>query len=506
MGVPDADWLALAPVLLPASGAVLVLAVDAMVGVGARSGWRRSLLDGVALAAVLAALITLVPLARGTRATLCSTADRCSYVAGHLTFSFQVVVLVAALATLLLALAERTRAERTRAEPPHTELPHAELLVLLLAATAGAAALPGARDWGTFAVALETASLPIVGLVALRQDRRGAEGALKLLLTAVLSFGLLALGIALLYGATGSLYLGVSVSGELGDLRVVHGLGLALVVAGASFKLSLVPFHLWTPETYASAPLPVAAFLSTVSKAAGLAAVVVALAIGAPGRGVLWAMPIGLLAVVTMSVGNLVALRQVTAVRLLAWSTVAQAGWVLLPLAGVTDSGRLGGAVAASLGYLLAYVTGTLAVFAVVAVVAADHPQGAQHPLTAYRGFWRREPALALALAFGLLCLAGLPPGVMGLVAKILALVPIISTGAWALVAVAVLNVVLGVAVYLRWVAYLFASEQAAAVPSTSRRTPLAGRLALSLAAAGCVALSVLPEGLIGLLGGSALR
>src|SRR3954451_5419601 len=122
--------------------------------------------------------------------------------------------------------------------------------------------------------------------------------------------------------------LGVGVSDRLGDLRLLHALGLALVVAGAAFKLSLVPFHLWTPDTYAGAPLPVAAFLSTVSKAAGLTAVVLVLAVGAPERGGVWAPAVGALAALTMTVGNLVALRQVTAVRLLAWSTVAQAGWV----------------------------------------------------------------------------------------------------------------------------------------------------------------------------------
>jgi NADH-quinone oxidoreductase subunit N len=297
------------------------------------------------------------------------------------------------------------------------------------------------------------------------------------------------------------------VSSELGDLAVVHGLGLALIVAGAAFKLSLVPFHLWTPDTYAGAPLPVAAFLSTVSKSAGLSAVVVVLAVGAPERSVLWAGPLGVLAVVTMSVGNLVALRQDGAVRLLAWSTVAQAGWVLLPLAGAVGHGRVPGAVSASVAYLLAYVTATLTAFAVVARVAAAHPDGDRHRLGAYAGLWRRQPALALVLAFALVCLAGLPPGVMGLVAKVVALVPVLGVEAWWLVGAAVANVALGVAVYLRWAVQVFApAADDAPTPVAVGGTPVAARLALSLAAAGCVALSVLPEGLIGLLGGALLR
>jgi hypothetical protein len=184
----------------------------------------------------------------------------------------------------------------------------------------------------------------------------------------------------------------VPVADRLGDLQAVHTAGLVLVVAGVAFKLSLVPFHLWTPDTYAGAPLPIAAFLSTVSKVAGLTAVVLVLAVGAPGRAASWAAPIGVLAVVTMTVGNVVALRQHTAVRLLAWSTVAQAGWVVLPLAGALARGRVSAATSASLGYLLAYVVASLAAFAVVMRVAEGHPLGAQHGLDAYAGLWRRRP------------------------------------------------------------------------------------------------------------------
>lgn len=504
MGVPDVDWLAIAPWLLPAAGAVVLLGADALLP---SRFTRGRLLDVGALALLVGALVTLVPLASSTRETFCASSGRCGYVAGPLTVAVQVVVLFAALVCLLLALADNRPAEL-----PRTELPRTELLVLLLAATAGAAALAGARDLATLAVALETASLPVVGLVALRRDARAAEAGLKLLLTSVVSFGVLALGVALVYASTGSLFLGAAVSGRLGDLRAVHGLGLALVVAGAAFKLSLVPFHLWTPDTYAGAPLPVAAFLSTVSKAAGLTAVVLVLALGAPERSVEWAGPVGGVAALTMTVGNLVALRQQATLRLLAWSTVAQAGWVLLPLAGAAGAGRVAGAVSASLAYLLAYSVATLAAFGVVVRTSRRHPDGSRHRLSAYAGVWREQPALALVLTFALVNLAGLPPGLMGVVAKVVALVPVVGAQAWWLIAVAVINVVLGVAVYLRWAVHVFSSAgsshaDAAHHPArTPTRAPIAGRAALSLAAAGCVALSVLPEGLIGLLAVGRLR
>ncbi len=233
-------------------------------------------------------------------------------------------------------------------------------------------------------------------------------------------------------------------------MRALAVLGLLLVVSGVAFKMSLVPFHLWTPDTYAGAPLPVAAFLSVVSKAAAAAMLLVLLGVGLPMLAGVWAPMTGVLAAVTMTVGNLVALRQTRAVRLLAWSTVAQAGWVLLPLAGllrrdtVVLTGQLGvgqgdvlgaahDAVAASVGYLAAYTAAGLAVFAVVAVFARHHRDGERHTLEDYRGLGRREPVAAAVLAFGLACLAGLPPGIVGVVAKVIALRPVVDAGWWLL-------------------------------------------------------------------------
>ena len=221
----------------------------------------------------------------------------------------------------------------------------------------------------------------------------------------------------MLYAASGTVYLGpLGGDGSLvpisPDARALAGLGLVLAIAGIAFKLSVVPFQLWTPDTYAGAPLPVAAFLAAVSKAAGLAALVVVLAAGAPLLGATWTQVLGALAVVSMTVGNLVALRQSGAVRLLAWSTVAQAGWVVLPLAGAGLDGRASGpAAGAAVAYLAAYVVATLLAFAVVAVVARTAPGGEAHKLSAYAGLARRRPMLGAALAFALVALAGLPPG-----------------------------------------------------------------------------------------------
>jgi NADH-quinone oxidoreductase subunit N len=446
-GVQPVDWALIAPVLAPAIAAVLVLVLDAVLPRAALAATGPTVLDVVAGAGLLGGILALLPLAGDERGTFCTNGDPpgCSYAVEPVTSGLQLVILLAAGVCLLLAIGQRV-------QPPR-----AEHHLLLLAATAGAVAVAGARDLATVLVALETASLPVVGLVALRRDRRGAEAALKLLLTSVVSVALLVLGIAMLYAASGTVYLGpLGGAGPIAplapDARALAGLGVVFAVTGIAFKVSVVPFQLWTPDTYAGAPLPVAAFLAAVSKAAGLAGLVVVLAAGAPLLGATWTPVMAVLAGLTMTVGNLVALRQTGAIRLLAWSTVAQAGWVVLPLAGAGRDGHASAAAAgAAIAYLAAYVVASLLAFAVVAVVSRSTPDGERHELSAYAGLARRRPVLGAALGFALVALAGLPPGVVGLVAKVVALRPVVADGFWILAAVAVVNVALGIAVYLRW-------------------------------------------------------
>ncbi|OLT23555.1 hypothetical protein BJF81_10645 [Ornithinimicrobium sp. CNJ-824] len=210
------------------------------------------------------------------------------------------------------------------------------------------------------------------------------------------------------------------------------------------------------------------AYLATVSKVAALGGLVVLVrALGTVDGTTLLA--VALLAALSMTVGNLVALGQVDTVRLLAWSTVAQAGWVLLPLAALSSR-----AVHAAGSYLVVYVVGTL--LALVVVVAVARPAtggpvttGPGTAMTAHRGLVRTRPLLGLPLALALLTLAGLPPAVLGLVAKIVALRPVAADGTWWLAVVAALNVALGIAVYVRWVAVLLQTpDPAQAVQATS--------------------------------------
>ena len=236
--------------------------------------------------------------------------------------------------------------------------------------------------------------------------------------------------------------------------RPILVLAVVLVVAGIGFKLSLVPFHAWTPEAYDGAPLPIAAFLAGVSKIAALAALLVVIRAVAP-LGAPALTSIALVAAASMTLGNIMALRQDGVVRLLAWSTVAQAGWVVLPLATVSSA-----AVHASGAYLLAYVLATLLAFAVVAALVQTRGAARARDLTAYRGLLHDHPVLAAALGLALLSLAGLPPGVLGLVAKVAALRPVVASELWLLAVVAAVNAVLGVAVYLRWLRAVVASPE----------------------------------------------
>ncbi|MBA2695560.1 MAG: NADH/ubiquinone/plastoquinone, partial [Actinobacteria bacterium] len=280
------------------------------------------------------------------------------------------------------------------------------------------------------------------------------DGAVALLTTSLVSFALLALGVALWVAATGTAVLsGDAVAQAAADPARLTLLTVAavLALAGMGFKLSAVPFHAWTPLTYAGAALPVTTYLATVSKVAALGGVVVVVTAlgGASGTSLL---AVAVLAALSMTVGNAVALVQTNTVTLLAWSTVAQAGWVLLPL--VSLSSR---ATRAAGGYLAVYAVATLLAFVVVILVAAR--TGVR--LEDHRGLLRDRPWLGLPLAFALLSLAGLPPAIIGLVAKIVVIRPVAGEGLWWLAVIAALNVALGIAVYLRWLGVLAARPEA---------------------------------------------
>lgn len=479
------DALVLLPALAPAVGAVLVLVVDAL---APRAGLLARILG---FAGLLAGLVGVVrPLTSGTRIaqSLCTPAPegRCFYDTGSVGLLLQMGALVAGIVVLLLLR------DHDAGESPEQRGGVGVTTALVLTTVAGATTVAAAVDLGTWLVALELATLPGIALVALRGTERAAHGALSLLTTALLSAALTVVGAGLWLVATHDVtFSPVAAAAAWADTSTRPALVLAVVVllAGLGFKLSAVPFHQWTPQAYAGSSVPVAALLATVSKIAavgGLVAVlraVVGLA-GAPGHPHQLALVVALLAVVTMTLGNVVALRQDDVVRLLAWSTIAQAGWVLLPLAALSDAGLRSAAT-----YVVAYAVASLVAFAVVPFVGTR--------LAAYGGLLRRHPLLGGVLVLGLVSLAGLPPGILGLVAKVAALRAVMDGGLWPLALVAVVNAVLGIAVYLRWVAVLFGDAAPDADPLVSRR---GGRVGLAVAATLLIVTSVVPQLVLGLL------
>jgi NADH-quinone oxidoreductase subunit N len=490
----------LLPVLAPAIGAAVVLVVDV-----AAPRLRRTHYLVALVSLVFGAVATFAGLGMGSgvvRQTLCLPGGgQCMYAADAVASALQLAALLAAGVTLLLSWPD---------DKKQSSGGTAVIVSLVLAATAGATAVAGARDLGSWLVALELATLPTVALVALRGARSAISGAIALLTTALVSFALLALSAALWFTATGSPFLTPAAALTAFDdpsRRPILVLAVALVIAGIGFKLSLVPFHAWTPEAYDGAPLPIAAFLAGVSKIAALAALLVVIRAIAPlGAPVLTS--IAIVAAVSMTLGNIMALRQDGVVRLLAWSTVAQAGWVVMPLATVSSA-----AVFASGAYLLAYVLATLLAFAVVAALVQTRGAARARDLTSYRGLVQDHPVLGAALGLALLSLAGLPPGVLGLVAKVTALRPVVSSELWLLAVVAAVNAVLGVAVYTRWLRAALAapdSPDASGVVATGGAVPAAAGalrvhpatlVAVGSAAVALVVTSVWPQLVLGLLG-----
>jgi NADH-quinone oxidoreductase subunit N len=509
-GLVTLDWLVLAPVIAPAAGAVVVLLLDALL-----PRWASASSVVGVLALVAGMVLTAPGVARSATdplRTLCLPAPdgACLYEAGPLASALQLGALGAALVVLLLLWPSGGTHALLRGGP-------AVLVSLVLAATTGAAGVAAAHDLGSWLVFIELATLPAIALVALRGTPAAGRGALALLTTSLVSFALLALGAALWLTATHeAVFARGGLEAALADphRRPVVVMGVLLLVAGLGFKLSLVPFHVWTPQAYAGGSDSVAAFLAGTSKVAALAALVVVLRPLADASSPVL-VAIGILAAVSMTVGNIIALVQDDPVRLLAWSTVAQAGWVVLPLSALSP--RSG---AAAGGYLLAYVVATLVAFCVVHIIGsaprahagagaiggqggAGGDEGAP-PLSAYTGLLRTHPLLGGALGLALLSLAGLPPGIVGLVAKVLALEPVVSGQQWLLASIAVANAVLGIAVYLRWFAVLLRdperAEDGLAVAPVLRSVAPPALVALGLTTVALVATSVLPQLLFGLV------
>lgn len=512
--VQDVDYLAIAPPLVLAVASIAVLLADvfrpAHAGHGVGNGAGKAAGDGalLGLAIALAAVVTLavdVATSGQARGTFCLPAGvrgagpaSCSYVVDEFTLLFQLVVLVAGVVVVLMA----------RAEVQATKLPTGEFHFLLLAALTGALSLVAARDLVTLVVSLEVVSLPVFALVALRRyDGRSAEAGMKMFLISVISTAVMLFGISLVYGVTGTLQLD-RIAGSLpltGPTAPVASVGVVLVLVGFGFKIAAVPFHFWAPDTYQGAPIAVAAFLSVISKAAGFAGLILVLTTGFGALAREWGPLLAVLAAASMTLGNLVALRQREAVRLLAWSSIAQAGYMLAPLGALGGIAAQPGAsaelrelVGATVGYVAIYAVMNIGAFAVVAFVGWVGSPGRGASLLDYRGLFRQHPFVAGGLAFFLTCLAGLPPGLAGLFAKIVVFRAVLTGGYGWLAVVLAINTVIGLYYYLSWAALLFGVRQETAATDRAP-VPRPVGIAIAVAAVATVLLSLVPQLVLGI-------
>lgn len=456
------DWAVIAAPLVLACTAVVVLLADAFAG-PPRSRVRALVPAGITVAGVgVAGAFALSSYLSfrdgGPQGTFCVEGflegpAPCSFVVDSLTLVFWGIVLLGVLVVALLETADVAEG-RT---------PQGEWNFLLLATATGAMTIAASRDLVTLLVALEVVSLPAFAMVGLRRgDRRAAEAAVKFFLVSVVSTAVMMMGISLLYGATGSVFLSqINVALSAGvEARGVAVVAALLTIVGLAFKVAAVPFHMWVPDTYVGAPIAVAAYLSVVSKAAGFVGLVLVLAQGLPSLAASWSPVVAVMAALTMTVGNVLALWQQHAVRLLAWSSVAQAGYMLVPFGAVAAAspGEIGEVLSRSVGYLVVYAVINLGAFAVAAVVGTRFPR---QRLVDYRGLIREEPLAGWALAFALVALAGLPPGVIGLVAKVVVFSTAAGPATWLAVVMAV-NVAIGLVYYARWLMELFRPAEVA--------------------------------------------
>jgi NADH-quinone oxidoreductase subunit N len=437
------DWYALAPLLIVAGTGLLVLLADLI----APAQLRR----GLAIALASAGLLAAACLA-GRQGDHQFSAFGSAFIGGGFTIVFEEIVVLASLFTLFMSY----KLGRDDQGAPS--------VALLLWSASGAMLMAGAGDLMTIFLGLELLSLSLYCLCAFAHRSSAREAALKYLVLSSTASGFMLYGMALLFGAVGDVALSALSAGS-GPLFT---LGLALFFIGLAFKLSLVPFHIWTPDVYEGAPLPVTAFMSIVTKAGTLAVFARFIyAVLPKAEAEVLALPLWVLAAFSMILGNVAALAQTDMKRLLAYSGIAQLGYVVAALAGATADG-----LRSALFYLTAYAFMNLGAFAVTALLSRSNDEGSR--MVSFVGLGYRRPLLAAAMTFFLLGLAGLPP-TAGFTGKILILASAVQAGYSWLAGLLVIGTAISLYAYLKIVRMMYTpiTERAPTARPTDSLVPL---------------------------------
>ena len=462
---PNVDLAVVAP-----AGIVLLAALVLMV-LAPLLPRRVELLAAVALVGLGLALVAQLALWGGSRATFGGT-----LVADELAVFLGAIAIAAAAFAVLVAVSFLRQ----------SDLPAGEYLALVLLSTVGAVVLVGARDLVVALIGLEILSLAFYVLAGFERDRKKSqEAALKYFLLGAFAFGFLVYGTALLFGATGATgFAAIGAALAQGAPSTLALVGAALLLVGIAFKLGFVPFQMWAPDVYEGAPTPAAGFLAVGAKVAGFGVLLRFLVEALPALRPQYVPVLAAIAILTMIVGNLGAIVQRDVKRMLAYSSIGQAGYVLVALVAADVLGLSG-----VLFYVAAYAAMNLGAFGVVAAVAGAGDD--RTSLADYAGLGRRSPWLAAALGLFLLSLAGIPP-TAGFVGKLAVFGAAIAGGFGYLAIVGALTSVAATFFYVAVIARMYMQPSAEGALKVGRVAP-ALAVGLAVAAFFTLQLGLLP-------------
>jgi NADH-quinone oxidoreductase subunit N len=473
-GISTSDFYYILPELVLTAGALVVLIADVLLPRGSKG------LVWVTLLALGATFVSLAPFGN----THVEVAHGLIAVDRFALF-FKVVFLGAAVLTVLMSV---RYLEVEGASP-------GEYYFLILCATLGMMIMAGGIDLVTIFVGLETMAISFYILAGfIKPSQRSNEAAVKYFLLGAFSLGILLYGMSLMYGLSGTTSLrsmAVAFVGQERDPRLV--LAVILVAAGVGFKIAAVPFHMWAPDVYEGAPTPVTAFLSVGSKTASFAMLLRIFLEGLPSMGADWRLLFEVLAIVTMTVGNLAALTQTNLKRMLAYSSIAHAGYVLIGVVAGTPRG-----ISAMLIYLLVYAFMQLGAFSIIVMMRRRDVVGDE--LKDFSGLHVRHPVAAFAMLVFMLSLGGIPP-TAGFMGKFWLFGAAIDAGYVWLAVIGVLNSAISLYYYIRIVVFMYLKPEAAG--SQPRLSP-ALTVAIALAVAGVLAFGIYPRQLFDIAEASA--
>ena len=430
---PTIDYFGLAPELVLAGGLCLVLMLDLFIE--ERKKW---ILTAISSFTLLAAMVPVLMLALSESEVRSMFDGR--YVVDNFSLVMKGLFLLAGYVVVLLSSSHIEQGEYWRGE----------YWFLLLTSLLGMLMMASSRDLVSIFVALEFLSIPAYMLAAWRKrDPKSNEAGVKYFMLGVFASAVMLYGMSLMYGVANSTLLtdiGAKVTAT-GEFSAVHALAVVFVIVGFAFKVSAVPFHTWAPDTYEGAPTPVTAFLSVASKAAGFVALVVLLYTAFPLAQDIWQPFIWVLSALTMTVGNVLALKQHNIVRMIAYSSISQGGFVLMPLAVAGLSGSGTTALRSVVLYMIVYAATNLGVFAIILAVSNKTRSG---EVFSYGGLFSYAPTLGVLMTLFLASLAGIPP-LGGWIAKFVAFQSLIqsqSTWGYALAIVGAVNSVIAFGYY----------------------------------------------------------